>query len=129
MSLSGLILIFIGAGLGGVLRNGVNVMAMRLFGMGFPIGTMFINIVGSFCIGCVAGWLVTRMEHAWVMHARFFIITGLLGGFTTFSSFSLDALALAERGELWFAALYVGGSVLLSLIAVFGGMTLARVLA
>ncbi len=127
--MNSMVMIFIGAGIGGVLRNAVNMLAMRLFGMHFPIGTMAINIVGSFVIGLVAGWLTFRAEWAWSYHARIFIITGILGGFTTFSSFSLDTALLVERGEMGLAALYVGGSVALSLVAVFGGLTIMRALA
>lgn len=122
-------MIFIGAGIGGVLRNAVNMAAMRTFGMGFPIGTMFINVLGSFLIGCIAGWLTFKAGHAWAVHAKLFIITGVLGGFTTFSSFSLDTALLVERGEMGLAALYVGGSVAISLAAVFGGLALMRALA
>lgn len=124
-----MVMIFIGAGIGGVLRNAVNMLAMRLFGMHFPIGTMAINIIGSFVIGLVAGWLTFRAEWAWSYHARVFVITGILGGFTTFSSFSLDTAMLVERGEMGLAALYVGGSVALSLVAVFGGLAIMRALA
>lgn len=124
-----MVMIFIGAGIGGVLRNAVNMLAMRLFGMHFPIGTMAINIIGSFVIGLVAGWLTFRAEWAWSYHARVFVITGILGGFTTFSSFSLDTAMLIERGEMGLAALYVGGSVALSLVAVFGGLAIMRALA
>lgn len=122
----GLFLIFIGAGVGGVLRNLVNMTAMRLLGAGFPYGTLFVNVVGSFIIGCAAAWLASRMEHAWISHARFFLITGALGGFTTFSSFSLDAAMLMERGEFGLSLLYIGGSVLLSLVGVFAGLALVR---
>lgn len=127
--MSGLVLIFIGAGIGGVLRNLVSVAALRLFGSTFPVGTLLVNVVGSFVIGCAAGWLTMRIEHMWAGHARLFIVTGVLGGFTTFSSFSLDAAVLAERGELGLAALYVGGSLVLSLLAVFAGLALVRTLA
>ncbi|MCS0505229.1 fluoride efflux transporter CrcB [Ancylobacter mangrovi] len=127
--MSGLFLIFLGAGIGGVLRNAVGMASMRMFGTAFPFGTFLVNVVGSFIIGCAAGWLTMRVEHMWAGHARFFVVTGLLGGFTTFSSFSLDAAILAERGEVWLAALYVGGSVIVSLAAVFGGLALVRAVA
>nr|WP_309486564.1 fluoride efflux transporter CrcB [Ancylobacter mangrovi] len=129
MTMSGLFLIFLGAGIGGVLRNAVGMASIRMFGTAFPFGTFLVNVVGSFIIGCAAGWLTMRVEHMWAGHARFFVVTGLLGGFTTFSSFSLDAAILAERGEVWLAALYVGGSVIVSLAAVFGGLALVRAVA
>ncbi len=124
-----MVMIFIGAGIGGVLRNAVNLLAMRLFGLQFPVGTMFINIVGSLVIGLVAGWLAFRAEWAWSYHTRAFVITGILGGFTTFSSFSLDAAMLVERGEMGLAALYVVGSVGLALVGVFAGLAIMRALA
>ncbi|WP_428029870.1 fluoride efflux transporter CrcB [Ancylobacter sp.] len=127
--MQGILLIFIGAGIGGVLRNALGMAAMRIFGMGFPYGTMAINIIGSFTIGIVAGWLTFMASGAWTMHARAFIITGILGGFTTFSTFSLDTALLVERGDTGLAALYVGGSVALSLAGVFGGLALMRALA
>ncbi|QIB36006.1 fluoride efflux transporter CrcB [Ancylobacter pratisalsi] len=127
--MTGLLLIFIGAGVGGVLRNLVGMAAIRFFGTAFPFGTFLVNVIGCFIIGCAAGWLTMRVEHMWAGHARFFIITGVLGGFTTFSSFSLDAAVLVERGELGLAALYVGGSLVLSLAAVFGGLALVRAVA
>lgn len=125
----GWILIFVGAGIGGVLRNAVGLVAMRLFGTGFPIGTMAINIVGSLVIGLVAGWLAFRAGAGWTMYAKAFVITGVLGGFTTFSSFSLETAMLVERGEMGLAATYVAGSVGLSLVGVFAGLALMRALA
>ncbi|QFR32160.1 fluoride efflux transporter CrcB [Ancylobacter sp. TS-1] len=125
----GWILIFIGAGIGGVLRNAVGLTAMRLFGMGFPIGTMAINIIGSLVIGLVAGWLAFKAGASWSMYAKAFVITGVLGGFTTFSSFSLEAAMLVERGQFGHAAIYVLGSVGLSLLGVFAGLAVMRALA
>jgi CrcB protein len=122
-------MVFLGAGIGGVLRYFVNLLAPRLLGTGFPGGTLFVNVLGSFVIGCVAGWLAFKAGETWAQGARLFIITGVLGGFTTFSSFSLDTALLVERGEMGLAALYVGGSVALSLAAVFGGLALMRSLA
>lgn len=124
-----MILIFIGAGIGGVLRNAFGLAVMRTFGMGFPYGTLAINVIGSFAIGLVAGWLTFLASGGWTMHARAFIITGVLGGFTTFSTFSLDTALLVQRGEIGLAALYVGGSVALALAGVFAGLALMRALA
>lgn len=120
------LLVFLGAGLGGVLRHLVGMAAMRMFGPTFPIGTFFINVSGSFVIGAVAGFLALVMQVPWSTSVRFFVITGVLGGYTTFSSFSLEFALLVERGALWLAALYVAGSVVLSLLAVFAGLMLAR---
>ncbi|MBS7554689.1 fluoride efflux transporter CrcB [Ancylobacter dichloromethanicus] len=127
--MQGILLIFIGAGIGGVLRNAVGMTAMRWFGMGFPFGTLAVNVIGSFIIGLVAGWLTFMASGGWTVHARAFLMTGILGGFTTFSTFSLDTALLVERGEMGLAVLYVGVSVLLALVGVFGGLALMRALA
>lgn len=124
-----LLLVFFGAGIGGMLRHGVNVIAPRLLGTGFPGGTLFINVLGSFLIGCVAGWLAFRAGENWTGDARLFVTTGILGGFTTFSAFSLETALLVERGETGLAAVYVVASVMLSLVGVFGGLALMRSLA
>lgn len=95
----------------------------RLVGTGF-MGTMFVNVVGSFLMGLLAVWLMERAG-AWARFAPF-MITGVLGGFTTFSAFSLDALYLIERGRHAMAAAYIGGSVALSILALFAGLAVAR---
>lgn len=120
------LLVFFGAGLGGVLRHGINLVSPRWFGTGFPGGTMLINILGSALMGLIAGWLAFRTEAGWSQHARLFLTTGILGGFTTFSAFSLDAVLLWERGEALLAALYVLGSVVLSLAALVAGLSIVR---
>src|SRR3954469_12090230 len=104
-------LVFLGAGIGGALRHGVNVGVARLLGIGFPWGTLTVNVVGGFAMGLIAEWLALRAGPAWTQHLRLFLTTGILGGFTTFSAFSLDAVLLWERHEHLMAALYVGGSV------------------
>ena len=124
-----ILLVFAGAGIGGVLRHLVNVQALRMLGPAFPGGTLAINVVGSFLIGTIAGWLAFRAGQGWSQPARLFLITGVLGGFTTFSSFSLDFALLLERNELGLAALYVIASVGLSLLAVFAGLALVRAFA
>lgn len=127
--MNAILLVFVGAGFGGVLRHLVNITAPRLVGYGFPLGTLFINMLGSFLIGCVAGWLAFKAGESWSQHARLFVVTGILGGFTTFSAFSLETALLVERGEMGLAALYVAGSVGLSLVAVFAGLALIRAVA
>jgi CrcB protein len=117
------ILVFLGAGLGGVLRHGVNVAALRLLGPGFPWGTLAVNVVGSLLMGFLAALLVGRSE------ARLLLMTGVLGGFTTFSAFSLDAWNLWERGDVTLAAGYVLASVLGSAAALGVGLVLGRALA
>lgn len=121
-------LVFLGAGIGGVLRHGVNLVSQTWPGASFPYGTMAINILGSGVMGLVAGWLAFKAGEGWSQHARLFLTTGILGGFTTFSAFSLDAVLLWERGEAMPAAAYVIGSVVLSLAALVAGLALVRVL-
>ena len=116
---------FLGAGIGGALRHGVNVGAARLFGFGFPYGTLIVNIVGSFVMGLFAGYFVFRPGVP--QHVRLFLTTGILGGFTTFSSFSLDTALLIERHAYWVAAAYVAGSFAAGLFALFAGMSIFRI--
>ena len=118
------LIVFIGAGIGGALRHGVNVGATRLFGFGFPYGTLIVNIVGSFVMGLFAGYFAFRAGIP--QHLRLFLTTGILGGFTTFSSFSLDTALLIERHSFGLAAGYVVGSVAAGLSALFFGLALFR---
>lgn len=117
------ILVFLGGGLGAVARHGVNRAGLALLGPGFPWWTIAVNVAGSFAIGLLAG-LFGAFETG--HHARLFLITGFLGGFTTFSAFSLDALTLWERGAGLQSGLYVLGSIILSLIAAALGLMLSR---
>ena len=89
---------------------------------GFPLGTLLVNAVGGLLIGVAMVWF-TRSPHELL---RLLLVTGLLGGFTTFSAFSLDAVLLWERGETMLAATYVIGSVVLSLAALVGGLAMMR---
>lgn len=118
------LLVFVGGGLGSVLRYWVNVICGRLFGTDFPYGIMLINITGSTVMGLIAGYLAFKGEAA--QSWRIFIMTGILGGYTTFSAFSLDAALLYERGEIGLAALYVIGSVVLAIAGLFAGLALVR---
>lgn len=119
-------LVFIGGGAGSVLRHGVNVLAGRLFGLEFPWGTFTVNAVGSFAIGLVAAFFTLHGDGLWSEQARLFLTTGILGGFTTFSSFSLDFAMLFERGVRMRAVLYVVASVGVSLAAIFLGLVIGR---
>ncbi|WP_411037289.1 fluoride efflux transporter CrcB [Shinella sp. BYT-45] len=118
------LIVFLGAGLGGAGRHGVNVLSARFFGTAFPAGTLAINVLGCLLIGLVAGVFAFRGHLP--AELRLFLTTGILGGFTTFSAFSLDAALLWERGEAGLAALYVGASVVLSLAAVAAGLAMTR---
>lgn len=118
------LIVFLGAGIGGALRHGVNVGASRLFGFGFPFGTLIVNIIGSFAMGLLAGYFAFRPGIS--QHMRLFLTTGILGGFTTFSAFSLDTALLVERHSYGLAAGYVVGSVAAGLSALFFGLALFR---
>ena len=107
-----------GGALGAVMRYGVALGAARLAGTGFPWGTLTVNVLGSFLMGLAAVALAGRFGP--------FVMVGILGGFTTFSAFSLDALRLYEAGRMGAAAAYVGGSVALSLSALALGLWIAR---
>lgn len=115
-------LVAFGGAIGSVARYLVYVGAMRAFGTGFPVATMTVNILGSFAMGL----LVVALAHLGGQRLAPFLMTGILGGFTTFSAFSLDAVTLWERGQAVAAAGYVAGSVGLSLVALFVGMAAAR---
>ena len=121
------VLVFIGGGLGSSLRHTINMVCARFIGTAFPYGTFIINITGSTIMGLIAGYLAFKGEASqpW----RLFLMTGVLGGYTTFSAFSLDAALLYERGELALAAFYVLGSVSLSIAGLFAGLALMRHLA
>ena len=118
------VLVFIGGGLGSTLRHTVNMASARTLGTAFPWGTFLINITGSTVMGLIAGYLAFKGEASqpW----RLFLKTGILGGYTTFSAFSLDAALLYERGEVALALLYVLGSVVLAIAGLFAGLALVR---
>ncbi|MBA1156603.1 fluoride efflux transporter CrcB [Microvirga mediterraneensis] len=123
------LLVFLGAGIGGALRHGVNLGCARLCGTAFPWGTLTVNVVGSFLMGAIAGWLAFKAGEGWSQPPRPFLTTGIPGGFTTFSAFSLDAVLIWERGQGGLAAAYVAGSVLLSIVGLTAGLGLARTIA
>lgn len=123
------LLVFIGAGIGGSLRHAVNLGCARYCGIAFPWGTLVVNVSGSFVMGVLIGWLAFRAGEGWSQHVRLFLTTGILGGFTTFSAFSLDAVLIWERGETGLAAAYVAASVLLSIMGLVVGLALIRAMA
>jgi len=118
------LIVFLGAGIGGALRHGVNIASTKLFGMGFPFGTFIVNVAGSFAMGLLAGFFAYRAGVP--QHVRLFLTTGILGGFTTFSTFSLDAALLIERHNYGLAAGYVVGSVAAALAGLFLGLAVFR---
>jgi CrcB protein len=118
------LIVFLGGGIGAVLRHGVNVASARQFGTDFPYGTLLINVTGSLIMGLTAGYFAFKGGAAQPL--RLFLTTGILGGYTTFSAFSLDAALLYERGALGLAAVYVVGSVALSIAGLFAGLALVR---
>jgi CrcB protein len=121
---TGFLLVFLGGGLGAALRHGVNLLAARLLGTHFPYATIIENVSGSLVMGLLAGYFAFKGDA--VQPIRLFLATGVLGGYTTFSAFSLDTALLWERGEVGLAVLYVAGSVALSIAALFAGLALMR---
>ena len=122
-TLLGYLLVFAGAGVGGALRHGVNRTA-AMMGASSIVGTLAVNVIGCFVAGVIAGWLAFRGESG--QGLRLFAITGVLGGFTTFSAFSLDVALLWERGQAPLAVTYAAGSVVISIVMVFAGIFLMR---
>jgi fluoride exporter len=120
----GYLIVFLGGGLGAALRHGVNVGFARWFGPAFPFATLTENVTGSLVMGLLAGYFAFKGGAP--QHWRLFLTTGILGGYTTFSAFSLDTALLYERGELGLAALYVLLSVALSIGGLFAGLALVR---
>jgi fluoride exporter len=118
-------LVFLGGGIGAALRHGVNLVSAQALGITFPWGTLIVNILGSFLIGALAAWFAFR-DGGMAQHTRLFLATGVLGGFTTFSAFSLDFALLFERGAFAQGAAYVVASVGLSLAAIFLGLFVVR---
>lgn len=112
----------LGGAIGASGRYLTGLAAIRLIGPGFPWGTLIVNILGSFVMGVV----VVVLAHQSANRFAPLLMTGVLGGFTTFSAFSLDAMTIWERGQPVLAGVYVLASVMLSLLAIFAGLYLAR---
>jgi CrcB protein len=119
--------VFVGGGLGAVLRHGVNRASLAYPVADLPYGTLFVNVAGSFLMGALAELFLRSAGLS--QEARLFLTTGLLGGFTTFSAFSLDAAMMWQRGAYPLLAAYVLGSVLLSIGALVAGMGIVRTVA
>lgn len=126
MTLNPLLIVFFGGGLGAALRYLVNQAMGRLVSIEFPLGIMAINISGSLVMGIAAGYFAFKAGEDWTQNARLFVTTGIMGGYTTFSAFSLDAILLYERGEVMTAVLYVVGSVVLSILGLAAGLWIVR---
>jgi len=122
--MNGFILVFIGGGLGAAARHAVNMLAAHWTSMRYPVGTFVINVVGSLAIGVLAETFALRTH--WSGNARLFLITGVLGGFTTFSAYSLEVGLLYERGQRAAAAIYAAASVICAVGAMFAGMYAVR---
>lgn len=120
--LTTLLQVALGGAIGATARYLTFIGAVRFLGAGFPWGTLVVNVVGSFLMGV----LVVVLAQRDATRLAPFLITGILGGFTTFSAFSLDAMALYDRGETMLAAFYIGASVILSLSALAVAMVVAR---
>lgn len=118
------LIVFLGGGVGAALRHAANLATARFLGSGFPFGTLFVNVTGSLVMGGLAGYFAFRAGLS--LHWRLFLMTGILGGYTTFSAFSLDTVLLWERGAWGLAALYVLGSVALSIAGLFCGLAVVR---
>ena len=120
----GYVVVFVGAGLGGMVRHFMNIWVARLAGTHFPMHTLVINVTGSMVMGMIAAWFA--LKGGATGHTRLFLATGVLGGYTTFSAFSLDAILLVERHDYLLAAYDIGGSVVLSLLGLMAGLWIVR---
>ena len=115
-----------GGAVGAALRHLTNVLCGHLFGAAFPWGTFAVNVLGSFLMGLLIAMLALRWSAP--LEVRTFLATGVLGGFTTFSAFSMDFAALIERKAYLAAAGYAGGTIILCFAAVFAGLVIGRAL-
>lgn len=121
---AGYVIVFVGGGLGAALRHGVNRASLAYFGPTFPLGTLFVNVVGGLLMGVLAELFLVKGGGS--QELRLFLTTGFLGGFTTFSAFSLEAALMWQRSDYTALVSYVVASVLLSIAALFTGMAAVR---
>src|SRR3546814_7485364 len=122
--MSHLLLVALGGAFGSVCRYLVGLWSIRQFGPAFPWGTLIVNVLGSFAIGLLVEMVARRFNASG--EVRVLLVTGFLGGFTTFSTFSLDAVALFEKGAAMTAASYLLASIVLSLVVGFAGVAIGR---
>lgn len=122
--MNGILYVALGGAVGASLRHMVGLAASRLAGTGYPYGTFIANVLGGLLMGLLAGWLAHRVSGS--ENLRLFLGVGLLGGFTTFSAFSLDAVMMYERKAYGAMAGYIGSSVILSIGALMIGLIIAR---
>ena len=122
-----ILVIALGGALGSLARHFLSSGIYQLTGTAFPWGIFAVNVLGGFIMGVIVELGALKLSYSPEMRA--FLTTGMLGGFTTFSAFSLDAALLIERGDWWSAALYIAGSTVLSIAALFAGLGLVRSLA
>ena len=115
----------LGGAIGASLRHGLGLAMLRVFGAGFPIGTLLANVIGGLLMGLLMGWLVKETPEG-ANTIRLFAGVGVLGGFTTFSAFSLDAMRMLETKAYGVFLGYVSASVILSIAAVGLGLYLMR---
>lgn len=122
----GYLIVFVGGGLGAAMRHGVNRASLAWFGPDYPYGTLFVNIIGGLLMGMFAELFLVKGggSQEW----RLFLTTGLLGGFTTFSAFSIDAALMWQRSDYAALGAYIVASVLFSVVALFMGMAAVRAL-
>jgi fluoride exporter len=125
--MAGYLIVFLGGGIGAAMRHGVNRASLAYFGPAFPYGTLIVNVVGGLLMGALAELFLIKAGVS--QEVRLFLTTGILGGFTTFSAFSLDAALMWQRSDYGPLALYVAGSVVLSIGGLFAGMAIVRTLA
>ena len=120
----GFLVVFIGGGVGAALRHGVNLAVARWLGTSFNYATLIENVSGSLVMGLLVGYFA--FKGGVPQHLRLFLTTGILGGYTTFSAFSLDSVLLWERGQWASATVYVLASVLASILGLVLGLSVIR---
>ena len=122
-----LFLVMLGGAIGAGARHLVGRAALALWGPGFPVGTLAVNVIGGLAMGLLAGWLATRASGDEAL--RYLLGVGVLGGFTTFSAFSLETVLMLQRNEYGTALFYILASVIFSIAALFAGLQISRAVA